>query len=86
MEWNKETIAAALIVVAGSNVSGVANIYSPNVRADAYTPLDAAYLEAKLLLRIKECRDEDEDSMDELRQRITSNETYIKFLWDGKAL
>ena len=49
MEWNKETLAAAFIIIAGSNISGVANIISSDVRSLPYTSLDAARDKAEIM-------------------------------------
>ena len=47
--WSKENVFAALVLVLGANVSGVANIFSPNIRADSYSSLDAAKDKAYIL-------------------------------------
>ena len=47
--WSKENVFAACVLVLGANVSGVANIVSPDIRADSYSSLDAAKDKAYIL-------------------------------------
>ena len=49
VEWAKKDMAAALLIVAGANTTGILNIFNPHVRADAFTSLDGALMKAEIL-------------------------------------
>ena len=71
MEWDKKTIAAALVILFGANSTGIINALVPGFRADSF-PLSAFQEEkAQIILYTQELHAQDEERMDELRERIT---------------
>lgn len=56
MDENRKLIMAALVIMLGSNTGSILNAYSPAIRADPYTGLEAAKMEAKLTGKISEQR------------------------------
>lgn len=68
MEWNKKTVAAALVILFGANSTGIINAFIPGFRADSFSLSD--FQEEKALML-----QADEIEMDKLRHRITRLES-----------
>jgi hypothetical protein len=49
VDENKKIIVAALVVMLGSNTTGILNAINPNFRAGAFTSLDAEHLKEEIL-------------------------------------
>ena len=64
MEWDKKTVAAALVILFGANSTGIINALVPGFRADSFS-LNDFQEEKALMLKA------DEIEMDKLRHRIT---------------
>ena len=85
--WSKENVFAACVLVLGANVSGVANIVSPDIRADSYSSLDAAKDRAYILGMIEKKFDDElsrhvdnEKDIQRLQYRIQECERDLEIL------
>ena len=70
MEENKKLIIAALVVIFGSNTTGLLNAFNPSFRADAFTSLDAAEQKEELRDEMHMLMDLVEEDFDAIRNRI----------------
>jgi hypothetical protein len=75
---NKKLILAALVIMFGSNTTGILNAIYPDFRASAFTALDAEILKAEFYDEVDNLGERCEENLNELDIRVTLNEYKIK--------
>jgi hypothetical protein len=78
VEENRKLVIAALVVILGGNASNIVGAVDPSIKVSAFSTLDAAKLEARIMAHIQNKCEENESQHNSFDIRLSVAEFQIK--------